>query len=292
MRIVGTNTVKFSECELLLRLEYAVGDEPTVVDVGAQVGGFAQPFATRGWRVIAFEPEPANYQELLARFEFYPNVTCVAKAVSDISEQEVPFYISTEHWGIHSLKPFHPTHQASLTVETVRLDEILTDMRLETVTVLKIDTEGADFLALKSFDFDRFQPEVVLCEFMDERSQENFGYSHHDMVAYMDQLGYATFVTEWAPIVEYGRKGVPVSHSFLQCASYPLDHDPAWGNLFFVPVGQVAQFRKTLAAYLNELERLKKIEGLRSLLKTLPGGSVLCRALNRVYQNVLIGPNL
>ena len=284
--------MKFSECELLLRLEYPVASKLTLVDVGAQIGSFAQPFATRGWRVIAFEPEPANYQDLLARFENFPNVTCIAKAVSDASEQEVPFYISTEHWGIHSLKPFPPTHQLSLTVETVRLDEILTDLRVERVTVLKIDTEGADFLALKSLDFDRFQPDVVLCEFMDERSQENFDYSHHDMVAYMDQLGYAAFVTEWAPIIEYGRKGVPVSHNFLQCVAYPLDHDPAWGNLFFVPVGQVVQFRKTLGAYLSDLERSKKIEGLRSLLKALPGGSLLCRALNRVYQHLLIDPTL
>ena len=277
----------FTECELLLRLKYPAGDNHTLVDVGAQAGGFAQPFAKRGWRVIAFEPEPTNYQELTARFENFSNVTCIAKAVSNISEEGVSFYFSSEHWGIHSLKPFHPTHQATLKVNTVRLDEILRDMQVDWVTVLKIDIEGADFLALQSFDFKRMQPEVIMCEFMDERSQKNFGYTHHDMVDYMDRLGYLTFVSEWAPIVEYGRRGMPVSHSFLQCVPYPLDHEPAWGNLFFVPRGRAAEFSGVLSSYLTDLELSRKIAGLQSLLEALPGGKILYKALCRVYQTLL-----
>jgi len=280
-------TVDFSECELLLRLEYSKREKNTLVDVGAHGGGFALPFAKRGWRVIAFEPEPANYQELSDRFENFSNVTCIEKAVSDNSEQGVPFYVSSEHWGIHSLKPFHPTHQSRLTVDTVRLDAILTEMQVDWVTVLKIDIEGADFLALQSFNFKRMQPEVVMCEFMDERSLKNFGYAHHDMVAYMDSLGYATFVSEWAPIVEYGRRGMPVSHSFLQCVPYPLDHEPAWGNLFFVPRGRTAEFRGVLLFYLKDLELSRKIAALRSLLGRLPGGVALYHALRRVYQTLL-----
>ena len=277
----------FSECELLLRLKYPAGDNHTLVDVGAQAGGFAQPFAKRGWRVIAFEPEPANYQELSDRFKNFSNVTCIAKAVSDSSEQGVPFYVSSEHWGIHSLQPFHPTHQSRLTVDTVRLDVTLTEMQVDWVTVLKIDIEGADFLALQSFNFKRMQPEVVMCEFMDERSQENFGYTHHDMVAYMDNLGYFTFVSEWAPIVEYGRRGMPVSHSFLQCVPYPLDHEPAWGNLFFVPRGRAEEFRGVLLSYLGDLELARKMAGLRSLLGRLPGGVAVYHTLRRVYQILL-----
>ena len=284
--------MQFSERDLLLRLPYQTRHQQALVDVGAQTGGFAQPFAMRGWRVIAFEPEPTNYHELCERFRHFSNVTCIASAVSDVSAHQVPFYVSEEHWGIHSMKPFHPTHRPTLTVDTVRLDEILTDMQLDQVTVLKIDTEGADFLALKSFDFSRFQPEVVMCEFMDERSQENFGYTHHDMVAYMDGLGYATFVSEWAPIVEYARKGKPVSHSFLRCVTYPLDHEPSWGNLFFVLSDQVVQFRKTLSAYLSDLVLSKKMGGLRSFLEVLPGGMALYRTLSRVHQAMVINPSL
>lgn len=284
--------MQFSERDLLLRLPYQTRDQQALVDVGAHTGGFVQPFAMRGWRVIAFEPEPSNYKGLCDRLEEFANVTCINKAVSEVFARGVPFYISEEHWGIHSLKPFHPTHRPTLRVDTVRLDAILKDMQLDQVTVLKIDTEGADFLALKSFDFSRFQPEVVMCEFMDERSRENFGYTHHDMVAYMDSLGYATFVSEWAPIVEYARQGKPVSHSFLQCVPYPLDHDPSWGNLFFVLSDQVVQFRKTLSAYLSDLVLSSKMGGLRSFLEVLPGGMALYRALSRVHQALVINSSL
>jgi FkbM family methyltransferase len=92
---------------------------------------------------------------------------------------------------------------------------------------------------------------------MDERSQPNFGYTHHDMVDYMSKQGYAAFVAEWSPITEYGRKGQTSSsyHQFLRCASYPLDHQPAWGNLIFVPQAQTVRFEHVLAAYLKSLEQ-------------------------------------
>ena len=245
---------RFSEVALLLKLNYPLNRKNTVVDVGAHTGFFAKPFAKRGWQVIAFEPEPNNYKEFCCNLQSFPDVVCIKKAVFDTSADRVPFYVSSEHWGIHSLKPFHSTHRLEGTVETVRLDEVLAQSQIDHVTILKIDIEGADFMALRSFDFSRFQPEVVICEYMDERSEPNFGFTHHDMAAYMAHLGYVTFVSEYAPIVEYGRKGIATApHKFLRCERYPLDSNPAWGNLIFVPQAQAEQFEQTLSAYLNEI---------------------------------------
>ncbi len=262
--------VKFSELGLLLKLEYSTDYTRTLVDVGSHVGGFAKPFAKRGWRVIAFEPEPTNYKELCVTFKDYSNITCISKAISDKSEHDISFYVSSDHWGIHSLKPFHKTHNLSVNVDAVRLDEELDNIRVDHVTLLKIDTEGADFLALKSFDFNRFQPEVIMCEFMDQRSKEHFGYTHHDMASYMDGFGYQTFVSEWAPIKEYARKGRPVSHTFLQCAPYPLNHDSSWGNLIFVPKIRVTQFERILSNYLKELRRYRLTERMHSIFARHP----------------------
>ena len=278
--------MKYCELDLLLRLAYPVRAQHTLVDVGAHVGGFSRPFAKKGWRVIAFEPEQKNLQELRANLKGFTNVWCVAKAVSETCKQGIPFYLSRDHWGIHSLRPFHPTHDTTVSVDTVRLDETLSDLGINQVTVLKIDIEGADFLALKGFDFGRFQPEVVMCEFMDERSQANFGYSYHDMAGYMATVNYVTFVSEWAAIVEYGRKGVPISHTFLQCRPYPLDHDPAWGNLIFVPRARATEFEHSLTAYLGDLGQSDGTEALRSLFRTLPGVRVVYRVLRRMHQTL------
>jgi FkbM family methyltransferase len=248
------NLIFRDELGLLLRYESKRGGKPALIDVGAAEGYFAKPFAEKGWQVIAFEPEPINFHNLSANLKKFPNVTCIAKAVSDTSGQ-VPFYVSSIHGGIHSLKPFHPTHRPTMTVDAVRLDETLADMQIDKVTVLKIDVEGADFLALKSFDFRKFHPDVVMCEFMDERTRENFGYTHHDMAAYMNNFGYATFVSEWGSIVEYARKDqLTVPSKFLRCALYPLDHNPIWGNLIFIPNDQKQHFERILSSYLIKLK--------------------------------------
>ena len=247
------NWIFRDELGLLLKYESKRDDKSTLIDVGAATGEFTLPFAKKGWQVIAFEPEPTNFRDLKNKLKKFPNVKCIAKAVSNTPGQ-VPFYVSSTHGGIHTLKPFHPTHSPAMTVDAVRLDETIADMQVDQVTVLKIDIEGADFLALKSFDFSKFHPDVVMCEFMDERSRENFGYTHHDMAAYMNNFDYATFVSEWGQIVEYAREDrLIVPPKFLGCVHYPLDHDPVWGNLIFIPNDRKQHFERILPSYLIKL---------------------------------------
>lgn len=246
--------MNFSELELLIQFPFQRKLKPTLIDVGAHIGTSSSPFARRGWQVIAFEPEPQNLSQLRQNLGDFENVTIIAQAVSDRDGQEVPFYTSSEHWGIHSLKPFHETHKPQLTVKTARLDTVLNTLKIDDVSLLKIDVEGADFLALQSFDFDRIKPEIVMCEFMDDRSQKNFGYSHHDMAHYMEEQGYCVFVSEWAPIKEYAKQGQATeAHQFLQCIPYPLNHQPSWGNLLFVRLDRKSDFEIVLNRYIERL---------------------------------------
>jgi len=248
----------FSEVKLLLRYSFA-HNNPLLVDVGGHHGSFSLPFACKGWQVIGFEPEPSNREAFEQNLAKYPNVFCSPRAVSNVSGDNVPFYVSTAHFGIHALKPFHPTHEESCKVETICLNDALIEINAEFVTLLKIDIEGADFLALKGFDIERYHPELVILEFMDDRSQPYYGYTHHDVVQYMQQYGYVAFVSEWAPIKEYGREGVKGEpHSWLQCVPYPLDHEPAWGNLIFVPEGDRQKFEECLQDYLRSNTFMKR----------------------------------
>jgi FkbM family methyltransferase len=243
---------RFEELDLLLLFHYQTNNQPILVDVGAHVGYVSRQFADKGWKIIAFEPEPDNRHDLENNLKKYPDVTIIPKAVSNQDDQSVVFYVSSEYWGIHSLKPFHETHQPKLTVQTTRLDTALKKLNITDVTLLKIDTEGADFLVLQGFDFNQIKPEIVMCEFADDRSVPNFGCSHHDIAKYMREQGYEVFISEWASITEYGRKGQRSDpHYFLQCTRYPLNHDPAWGNLIFVRNDRVTEFEKTLSSYLE-----------------------------------------
>ncbi len=241
----------FSERGLLVSYPHYQDPDPLLVDVGAHQGGFARPFARLGWRVLALEPEPQNLAACRQALAPFPRARCLDRVIADRPRRNVPFYVSREHYGIHSLRPFHPSHRPAFPVDTSTLDQVLAQQGVERITLLKIDIEGADYLALQGLDLERFRPRLVMAEFMDQRTQPHFGYNHHHMADYMAARGYQALVSEWAPIESYarqGEKGEP--HTWLCCRPYPLDHEPAWGNLIFLPREQMPRFRRFLNSYL------------------------------------------
>lgn len=273
----------FSEFDLLQRYPFS-DPEPVLVDVGAHHGHLSRLFAALKWRVIAFEPESVNWQVLMRSTARFDSVTCIKRAVSDATGAKVPFYVSKEHFGIHSLKPFHKTHSFAYEVETTTLDDALQQLGVTNVTLLKIDIEGADFLALKGFNIRNFQPEMVMLEFMDERTKQHFGYTHHDIVSHMKSEGFACLVSEWAPVKEYAREGEQTTtHQWLGCMKYPLNHAASWGNLIFVPVEKEDLLRRTLEDYVFSLSR-EGVQGgwfkqIRSIVAKIPGARKLYQFL-------------
>ena len=260
---------------------------PVLIDVGSHQGGVSQLFAQKNWKIIAFEPETKNRQVFDKNLSGFDNVTCIPKAVSNVTGDKVPFYTSQEHFGIHTLKPFHPTHKFAYEVETIRLDDALNALKIDQVTFLTIDIEGADFFALQGFDWKKYHPEVVMVEFMDNRSQPNFSYTHHDMVNYMTERGYITYISEWDVIKEYGRSGqTSEPHRWLQCVRYPLNHEPAWGNLIFITQGNESKFEQTLAQYLEKSKHQDRWEKLKQIFKKLPGVHALYQKLKSGFKSI------
>jgi FkbM family methyltransferase len=283
----GAAALRFSEAALLACYFSEQGPGHLVVDVGAHTGGFSLPLVRRGWRAVCFEPEPENRAELERRLGGMAGVVIVDKAVCEETGSSVPLYVSAEHWGIHSLRPFHHTHRPGLEVTTTRLDDALRDLGVTEVTLLKVDVEGADLPVLRSFDWQAWRPRVVMAEFMDERSSTHFGYTHHDMARFLAQRGYAVFVSEWDHIREYGRRGqASAGHRFLGCARHPLDHEPAWGNLIAVLEPEADAFAAHLKRSLEALGQRGAAAGpaLRQALASLPGAGWMRRMVRRMVR--------
>lgn len=275
----------FKETQLLLRVfEKDKVAKPTLLDVGAHIGKFSLPFAKRGWFIIAVEPEAENYRKLCANLKDIPDATLIKKAVSNVTEKNIPFYVSAEHWGIHSLRPFHYSHKKEILIEVVRLDELLRELGVNNISLLKIDIEGADFMALQGFDFENMHPEIVMCEFMDYRSLEHFNYDHHEIVKFMQNFNYIAYVSEWAPFSSYGKedKSAP-KHQWLNCEKYPLDHDPEWGNLIFIKPDKNVLFAEVLGQYVQSINHpSSRSASLRKFKKLCYKNSLLrnvCRTL-------------
>ena len=86
----------FAEVNLILSYSFR-SKSPFLLDVGAHHGGFAKLFASRGWKVVAFEPEEKNRKAFERNLKEFRNVSCIAKAVFDRSGERAPFFVSEEH---------------------------------------------------------------------------------------------------------------------------------------------------------------------------------------------------
>lgn len=199
-----------------------------MVDVGAHHGSTLRPFANDGWRVYAFEPDPSNREVLERNWGAAENVTIDPRAIAERDGQVVDLYVSDVSTGISALAPFHPSHRIGTQVETVRLDTYLENV--PAVDFLKTDTEGWDLPVLRTFPWQRLKPVAVVCEFEDRKTIP-LGYDFDDLAGFMQDRGYAVFVSEWYPVSEYGQR-----HTWRSFGAYPVrlaDAD-AWGNLVCV----------------------------------------------------------
>lgn len=123
----------------------------TFVDVGANIGWYtllaASKVGSKG-RVIAFEPEPANYNLLIESIALnnFENVILLKKCLSN-SEGKSRLYLHPQNYGAHSI--VRQQSKFYKDVITEKLDDSLTNLGINNVDVLKIDVEGAEPLVLE-----------------------------------------------------------------------------------------------------------------------------------------------
>ena len=133
-----------------------VKDGDNVIDLGANIGYFtlilAKLVGPTG-KVFAFEPDPRNLALLKKNVEYnnYKNVIIVPKAVSDVNDK-CTLYVGQKTFGQNRIyKPKKTKNQNFIPIdsETVRLDDFFkTNNLLNKISFIKMDIEGAEFLAL------------------------------------------------------------------------------------------------------------------------------------------------
>jgi FkbM family methyltransferase len=220
----------FDEVELLYKLLRDSGVARVMVDVGAHHGGSLERFARDGWQVYAFEPDVQNRSLLERLCRVYPSVSIDSRAVADVSEAGRAFFSSEVSSGISGLSSFHPSHRESGRVDTVTLSEYCEKQGIKKIGFLKIDTEGYDLFVPKGVPWESVRPQVILCEFEDRKTVP-LGYSFHDIAGFLAEKGYHLLISEWYPVVEYGRQ-----HRWRRFATFPceLADVAGWGNIIAV----------------------------------------------------------
>jgi len=200
-------------------------DKGVMLDIGACHGKSHVPFW--GWDIYAFEPDPDNARHISS----HQGVKVYDIAISD-QDDSAPFYRTPMSHGMSSLLPFFPSHEICRTVKVRRLDTLLPELSVTWVDYMKIDTEGYDLMVLQGFPWDTMQPQVVMCEFGNSKT-ELLGYTHDDLARFMLKLGYRVIMSEW---IKAERINGRYQHKWLGYFHYPPPPERVmwWGNLIFV----------------------------------------------------------
>jgi FkbM family methyltransferase len=123
-----------------------------VVDVGAHFGYYtliAANIAGAGGKVFAFEPCPQNYKllKLNIKINKYANIIPLQYCILD-EKRNVKLYISPNNSGDNRISATDE-RRPFIYVNSITLDEFFHGKE-KLIDVIKIDTQGAEFMVLKS----------------------------------------------------------------------------------------------------------------------------------------------
>ena len=186
-----------------------------VLDVGAHVGYYTRLFSGlvgSSGLVIAFEPHPVHFHFLTKNVGKWPNVRLIPKAVGT-EAGTVTIYDSPVESGGASLGWFEEKWKAVKRenlkeiaprlkkleetpvweVEMARIDDVLRELAVSRVDVVKIDVEGAEVLALRGAKQVLSGTEALIVFEVAPENLRGFGYVVEDLVGLLEEYGYRKF---------------------------------------------------------------------------------------------------
>jgi FkbM family methyltransferase len=123
------------------------------VDVGGNKGDFAflaAKLVGKNGRVVCIEPEPTNFGWICRSAELngYTNINLCNLALSN-QDAESLLHLGSKS-GFHTLLSGAPDREhGSIAVKTRTLDGLLQELKINSVSALKIDVEGAELQVLQ-----------------------------------------------------------------------------------------------------------------------------------------------
>lgn len=128
------------------RSTFKLSQNDVVVDIGAHVGIFATYAAKHCKAVYAYEPSPDSFAYLRynADSNGLENLRCFNCAVSD-RQEPVTLFLSKAGSGVYSIYGRKHSSGEMIRVPSTRLADILSENRLVSVDLLKMDCEGAEY---------------------------------------------------------------------------------------------------------------------------------------------------
>lgn len=195
------NIGKSFESDILQIFVGLIKPGSVILDIGANVGLYSllgSEMIGPAGKILAFEPEPATHAALLENLSVnrIENVTALPIALSDKNGTvalSVPEEVKAKFEFGDSYLSMDPaaTDGSRNAIHCRRLDEILEEMNLLKVDLIKIDVEGAEYLCLSGAErlLQGEHKPIILLE-CDEILSRRFGHSVFDTLLFLHQHGY------------------------------------------------------------------------------------------------------
>ena len=157
-------------------------------DIGANRGDATVAGITKGYKVIACEPAPKIYAELVKNFIYNPDVIPLKVAVSDSNNESIEFYEADEDglstinkdWLTASDMPYAGKPYRTVKANTITLDSLA--QTYGEPDLIKIDVEGAEWSVFKGM--------AKHCgKLAFEWTNVTIG-EHQSQIEYLESLGY------------------------------------------------------------------------------------------------------
>lgn len=140
---------------------------PIVLDIGANIGNHSLAMSTEAKQVYSFEPQSGIYQVLSGNISAnnIDNITAHNIGLSSRDQQMELYIPASENNGAATLRTELKSDVA--TTETIQLrkgDEVINDLHLSHLDMIKLDVEGFEIEVLNGLDntIARFQPIIFM----------------------------------------------------------------------------------------------------------------------------------
>jgi len=132
----------FKDCgDETLRLDYPLDKTSIVFDVGGYRGDFADAiYKKHGCQIFLFEPVPLFYDECRKRFSKNPSITCFNYGLSS-SSGELDIVLDNDGSSFR----IDGNRGACLHARVRSLSEVVADLGIQRIDLMKINIEGGEF---------------------------------------------------------------------------------------------------------------------------------------------------
>lgn len=181
----------------MLTMQSLLNEESIVIDIGANIGYFSLMAAKKcsKGKIYSFEPASKNFRKLEEHIHLnkLKNVIPFRCAVSDTNEK-TEFYLSdSDNSGMSGLKPAENFSGETELVDCIRLDDAVALHNIQTINLVKIDTEGSEMKVLKGMEQIIKEQQPVLLIEVSVNNQALYGNDIKDIFTTLYTYGYKSY---------------------------------------------------------------------------------------------------